>query len=79
MIDDYSNINNAMRAVDLNDAFAGLDFGPVVGIAAGSDRLRANMRFYLGVQNLYNYLDWVVPGPGIHTQAIRLSLTWFLR
>ncbi|MCK6695930.1 MAG: hypothetical protein L6Q97_28010, partial [Thermoanaerobaculia bacterium] len=31
MVGDYDNINNAIRAPDLNDAFAGIDFGPAVG------------------------------------------------
>lgn len=78
MVDDYNTINNAMRAVDLNDAFAGLDFGPAAGLAAGEGRVRANLRYYLGVRNLYNYLDWVAAGPGIRTSSVRLSLTWFL-
>lgn len=78
MIGDYDNINNATRAVDLNDAFAGIDFGPAVGISAGDRRLRANVRYYYGARNLYNYLDFVAAGPSIHSSAIRLTLTWFL-
>lgn len=78
MIGDYENINNAMRAVDLNDAFAGIDFGPAAGIAAGEGRFRANARYYLGMKNLYNYLDFVSPGPRIRTGSLRLTLTCFL-
>ncbi len=78
MINDYENINNAMRAVDLNDAFSGIDFGPAFGISAGEGRFRANARYYLGARNLYNYLDFVTAGPGIRTSSLRLSLTWFL-
>ncbi|MBL7776584.1 MAG: PorT family protein [Saprospiraceae bacterium] len=77
MIDDYQSINNAMRAVDLNDAFSGIDFGPAVGIAAGDGRFRANARYYWGARNLYNYLDFVAPGPRIRTNALRLSLSYF--
>lgn len=79
MIADYENINNAIRAVDLNDAFSGIDFGPALGISAGEGRFRANARYYLGVRNLYNYLDFVTSGPGIRTSSLRLSLTWFMQ
>lgn len=79
MITDYQHINHAMRAVDLNDAFAGLEFGPVVGITAGDGRFRANARYYMGLRNLYNHLDFVAPGPHIRTNALRFSLTYFLR
>lgn len=79
MIADYENINNAIRAPDLNDAFAGVDFGPALGISAGEGRFRANARYYLGIRNLYNYLDFVSPGPKIRTGSLRLTLTWFIR
>lgn len=78
MIGDYEHINNASRAVDLNDAFAGIDFGPAAGISAGDGHWRANARVYLGARNLYNYLDFVAAGPSIRTSSIRISLTWFL-
>ncbi len=78
MILDYENINNAIRAVDLNDTYEGLDYGPALGIAAGDGRFRANARYYLGARNLYNYLDFAAPGPHIRTGAIRFTLTWFL-
>ncbi|MFN0015121.1 MAG: hypothetical protein ACKVU2_11295 [Saprospiraceae bacterium] len=78
MILDYENINNAMRAVNLNDAFSGLDFGPAVGLVLGEGRFRATTRFYLGLKNLYDYIDFVAPGPNIRTSALRASLTYFL-
>jgi len=78
MILDYVNINNAMRAVDLNDAFSGLDYGPAVGLALGEGRWRGNIRYYLGLKNLYDYIDFVAPGPGIRTSALRATLTYFL-
>lgn len=79
MILDYVNINKAMRAVDLNDAFSGLDYGPAVGLALGEGRWRGNIRYYLGLKNLYDYIDFVQPGPGIRTSALRASLTYFLK
>lgn len=78
MIGDYGDINHAIRAVDLNDAFSGIDFGPAVGISAGEGHFRANARYYLGVRNLYNYLDFVAAGPRIRSSSLRLSLTYFL-
>lgn len=78
MINDYQDINHAIRAVDLIDAFSGLDFGPALGITAGEGRFRANARYYFGIRNLYNYLDFVASGPRIRTNALRFSLTYFL-
>lgn len=79
MVLDYENINNALRAVDLNDAFAGIDVGPALGLSAGEGRFRANFRYYLGLRNLYKSLDFVAPGPRIRTNALRFSLTYFFR
>jgi len=78
MILDYVNINNAIRAVDLNDAYSGLDFGPAVGLVLGEGRFRASVRYYLGLKNLYDYIDFVAPGPGIRTSSLRATLTYFL-
>lgn len=78
MVFDYESINNAIRAVDLNDAFAGIDYGPAVGIAAGEGRFRANARYYWGARNLYKHLDFIAPGPHIRTNSLRLSVTYFL-
>jgi len=77
-ISDYEDINNAIRAVDLNDAFSGVDFGPAFGLSAGEDRFRANIRYYLGARNLYNSLYAAESGHRIRTNSIRLSLTYFL-
>lgn len=79
MISNYENINYATRAVDLNDAFSGIDFGPAIGISAGEGRFRANARYYLGARNLYNYLDFVSAGPRIRTSSLRLTLSYFLQ
>jgi hypothetical protein len=77
MVGDYESINDATRAVDLNDAFSGVDFGPVFGVSAGDGAFRANLRYYLGVKNLYNNLDFVEGGHSIRSSAVRLSLTYF--
>ena len=78
-VGDVTSINNATRAVDLNDAFSGLDFGPAVGLSGGSGQFRVNVRYYLGVRNLYNNLDFVESGHSIRTSSARLTLTYFLK
>jgi hypothetical protein len=78
-VGDYNNLNNATKAVNLNDAFSGLDFGPVVGVSAGNNQFRVNARYYYGARNLYNNLDFVAGGHSIHTSALRLTLTYFLK
>jgi hypothetical protein len=78
-VGDYTNINTATRAVDLNDAFAGLDFGPAVGISAGDDRFRVNARYYFGARNLYQNLDFVEGDHRISTSSMRLTLTYFFK
>ena len=79
MIGNYQELNLAMPADDLNDAFSGLDFGPAVGISAGTGQFRANVRAYFGAKNLYQNLDFVEGGHRIRTSALRLSLTYFLK
>jgi Outer membrane protein beta-barrel domain len=76
-VGDYDDINNATQAVDLNEAFTGIDFGPVVGISAGADRFRVNARYYLGTRNLNNNRDFVAKTNYIRTSSIRLTLTYF--
>lgn len=78
-VGDYEGINGATRAADLNDSFSGMDFGPAAGISVGAGRFQANARYYYGVANLYNNLDFVAPGHRINTNSLRLSLTYFLR
>ena len=78
-VGDYNNINNATRAADLNDAFAGMDFGPAAGITAMAGRFQASARYYYGISNLYNNLDFVEAGHRINTNSLRLSLTYFIR
>jgi len=78
-VGDYNDINNAIRAVDLNDAFSGVDFGPAFGLSAGEGRFRANFRYYIGKRNLYNNLEFVESGHRIRTSSLRLTLTYFLQ
>lgn len=76
---DYENINNALPAVDLNEAFTGIDFGPAVGISAGAGRFRVNARYYLGARNLNNNRDFVAKGNFIRTNSMRLAITYFFK
>lgn len=78
-VGDYVSINHATKAADLNEAFAGMDFGPAVGITAAAGRFQASARYYYGVSNLYNNLDFVEAGHRINTNSLRLGLTYFLR
>ncbi|MCB0529195.1 MAG: outer membrane beta-barrel protein [Lewinellaceae bacterium] len=78
-VGDYDDINNATRAVDLNDAFSGVDFGPAFGLSAGEGRFRANIRYYIGRRNMYNQLEFVEEGHRIRSTALRLTLSYFLQ
>lgn len=77
-VGDLYNYNAARPASDLNDAFGGLDYGPAMGLSAGGTRFRVNFRYYLGVPNLYNYLEFMPEGHSIRTSAFRLSATYLL-
>jgi len=78
-VGNYESINDATRAVNLNDAFSGMDFGPAAGISGGSGQFRVNARYYWGTRNLYNNLDFVESGHTIRSSSARLTLTYFLR
>ncbi len=78
-VGDYENINNAIPAADLNEAFTGIDFGPAVGISAGEGRFRVNARYYFGTRNLNNNRDFVEKVNTIRTNSMRLSLTYFFK
>jgi hypothetical protein len=78
-VGDYEDINNAVQAVDLNEAFTGIDFGPVVGISAGEGRFRVNARYYHGTRNLNNNRDFVAKTNFIRSNSLRLTLTYFFK
>lgn len=78
-VGNYTDLNEAIPAEKLNNAFSGLDFGPAVGVSAGGGRLRLNARYYFGMKNLYNNIDFVERGPKISTGSLRVSLTCFLK
>jgi hypothetical protein len=78
-IQDYQNINNALLAYHLNDAFSGVDYGPAVGISAGKNRIRVNARYFHGTRNMYDNLDFVEGKHRITTQSFRLSVSYFLK
>lgn len=76
-IGDGSDILTAMPAWRYNNAFSGLDFGGVVGISVGEGRLRASARYYHGMKNMYNNLDYMKEDGSIKSQGARLALTWY--
>jgi hypothetical protein len=78
-VGDYENINNATLAVDLNEAFTGMDFGPAFGISAGEGRFRVNARYYLGARNLNNNRDFVPKDNYIRTNSLRFAVTYFFK
>lgn len=77
-VGDGEDMLTAMPAWRYNNAFAGLDFGGVVGVSVGEGRLRASARYYHGVKNMYNNLDFMKEDGTIRSQGARLSVTWFL-
>ena len=78
-VGDYENINQAVQAVDLNEAFTGIDFGPVMGISASAGRFQLNARYYFGARNLNNNRDFVAKSNTIRTNSMRLTLTYFFK
>jgi hypothetical protein len=70
--------NTAMPVENLNNAFAGIDFGPVAGISLGNGRFRANLRYQVGVPNLYNRLEFMPEGHTVRTSAARLTMSYFI-
>lgn len=76
---DYQDVNNATLASDLNEAFSGVDYGPVVGLSAGEGRFRVNARYYYGARNLYKNMDFVPQVNTIRTSSLRLTLTYFFK
>jgi hypothetical protein len=78
-VGDYDNVVNATPVVNLNEALSGVDFGPAVGLSAGSGKFRFNARYYLGARNLYNNIAFAPEGHQIRTNAIRITLTYFFK
>ena len=75
---DYEELNNAIPAYKLIDAYSGLDFGPAIGISGGNNHFRATARYYYGARNLYKNLDFVEGGHHINSSSLRFTLTYFL-
>jgi hypothetical protein len=67
-------------AFKFNQAFAGLDYGPIAGLSVGNDRVRFNARYHLGVRNLHRQLDHMPQGERfIRTGSARVGLAFFLK
>lgn len=78
-LSDFSQNSQPFPVVKLNAAFSGVDFGPAAGVSVGTQRVRFNARYYFGMRNLYNNLDFVPTGHNIRTRALRVSMTYFLQ
>lgn len=78
-VGDYENIVNATQVTLLNESMAGIDFGPVLGLSAGSGRFRLNARYYYGTRNLYKNIAFAQEGPHIRTSSLRLALVYFFK
>jgi Outer membrane protein beta-barrel domain len=77
-VGDVQGYNKAIPVENLNNAFAGIDFGPVASISVGNGRFRANLRYQMGIPNLYNRLEFMPEKHSIRTSAARLTMTYFL-
>ncbi len=79
MVGDINDYNNAIPADELIDSFSGVDFGPVIGLTVGNDRICANLRYFIGAKNMYKNLDFLPEGHKIKSSSIRLSVGYYLR
>jgi hypothetical protein len=75
--DENADYSTAMPAWRYNNAFSGLDFGAALGLSVGEGRFRGNVRYYHGMKNLYDNLDFMKNDGSIKTQGARASLTWY--
>lgn len=77
-IGDYKYLNTLLPTQELNNAFGGIDYGPVVGVDFGSGRFHVGVRYQQGLKNLYNYLEFLPEGHQIRTSSVRLSVSYFI-
>lgn len=78
-VGDYQNIVNATQVTLLNESLSGVDFGPALGVSAGSGRFNVSARYYLGARNLYKNLAFAPDGHNIHTSSLRVALTYYFK
>ncbi|MBL7806374.1 MAG: outer membrane beta-barrel protein [Saprospiraceae bacterium] len=78
-VGDYNNIVNATQVTLLNEALSGVDFGPAIGLSAGTGRFNVSARYYLGARNLYNNLAFAPEGHSIRTSSLRLTMSYYFK
>lgn len=78
-VSDYDNIVNATQVTLLNEAFSGMDFGPALGISAGSGRFNVSARYYLGARNMYRNIPFATDNHKIYSSTIRVALTYYFK
>jgi hypothetical protein len=76
---DYTDINKATEATDLNEAFTGIDCGAVFGVGIGDGKFRFSARYYPGLRNLNKNRDFVDISNRITSNGVRATLTFFFR
>jgi hypothetical protein len=76
---DYTDINKATEATDLNEAFTGIDYGAIFGLGVGEGKFRFSARYHLGLRNLNKNRDFVDTSDCITSSSCRATLTWFFR
>lgn len=57
----------------------GIDYGIAFGISGGSEALRLNLRYYIGLKNYYKYSDNNQSGYTIKNNIVQLTLSYSLR
>lgn len=75
----YTDINQATEATDLNEAFTGIDCGAVFGLGVGDGKFRFSARYHLGLRNLNSNRDFVDTSDRITSSSCRATLTYFFR
>lgn len=76
---DYQDINKAIEAADLNEAFTGIDYGAVLGVGIGGGKFRFSARYYPGLRNLNRNRDFVDTSARITSNSCRAALTYYFR
>lgn len=78
-IGNYDNIVEATQVTLLNESMSGIDFGPAFGVSGGEGRFRVNVRFYLGLRNLYDNIAFTTENHRIKSSSIRVAFTYFFK
>lgn len=78
-VGNYENIVDATQVTLLNESMSGIDFGPAFGVSGGEGRFRVNVRYYLGLRNLYDNIAFTTENHRIKSNSIRVAITYFFK